>query len=289
MPDGIIHPGQHDGDLIRYLDAFRPPLQMCNESLRSVGEDIIPPLLGALQAIGLSLFVTHSLKYLARVCGKSGGEMHLAKINDPHFHPNAGRADTCVMLLARDAELVGCIGSRLIWCEETLADEMESGRFWVADPATMWSSKDRCITNSETARSISSCPVVYSGSVYLDPSVRGGIALAALCRLHLLWLAFHWRWAWLVGVVHGGLLHNHVFDIYGVEFVEQAIWLTRDDDNELHRYQLAFNRKRTSVKAWLRPEMADLSRPMGLPPRSILRTEAPKEIRGSKRPSTQKR
>ncbi len=277
MSAEIIHEGRNpteNADPVPYLDAFRPPEIVPPDTLRRVGMDIVPPLLGALSNNGISVFVTHNLGSVAKIQKDSRGGMHLAKTNDPKFHPKTSWDDTNVLVLSCDSALVGCISSRLIWCERTLAEEMESGRFWVSDPATMWTSRDRCITNSVAAKAIRGCPVVYCGSVYLDPRVRGGVTLAAMCRLHLLWLVCHWRWSWLVGVVEGGLLHHHAFDVYGVDLVEHGLWITRDDDDELHRYQLALNRRDTAMEAWLRPEMGDLARPMGRPPKTVLPREA---------------
>ena len=274
---GMLTHESEDGlgsDLASYLDAFDPLNLIPPEAVRTAGMKIIPPLLGALSDRGLSVFVTHDLNYLMSVYKNSNGRMLLIKANHPDCHPKTGPADTNVMVLARDSELVGCIASRLIWCERSLAEEMESGRFWVADPETMWTEQDRCITTSGAARTIGSCPVVYCGSVYLDPSIRGGMTLAALCRLHLLWLVCHWRWSWLVGIVEAGLLTRHAFDVYGVDLVEQGLWITRDDD-ELHRYQIALNRRETAMELWLRPEMGELTRPMGRPPKAILPREAP--------------
>lgn len=260
-------------NLALYLDAFDPTELISAESLRTVGMRIIPPLLGALSDRGLQAFVTPDLSYVESVFKNSCGRMSLVKLNDPQFHPKANRNDTSVMVLSRDSELVGCIASRLLWCERSLADEMESGRFWVADPATMWTPRDRCITNSKTAKTIGSCPIVYCGSVYLDPSIRGGQTLAAMCRLHLLWLVCHWRWSWLVGFVEAGLLGHHAFDVYGVDWVEQGIWLTRDDD-ELHHYHICLNRRETAMESWLQPEMGNLNRPMGRPPEAMVPREA---------------
>lgn len=263
-----------DNGLALYLDAFDPPPLISPDALQTAGMKIIPPLLGALSDCGISVYVTHDLNYILSVNKNTQGEMRLVQMNDPRFHPRASAADTCVMVLVRNSELVGCISSRLIWCERSLSEELESGRFFVSDPATMWSRRDRCVTNSATARTIAACPVVYCGSVYLDPSIRGGNTLAALCRLHLLWLVCHWRWSWQIGFIEAGLLRHHAFDVYGVDMVEQGVWLTLAEDEQLHHYQLAFNRRETAMESWLRPEMGDLSRPMGRPPRSIVPQEA---------------
>jgi hypothetical protein len=122
---------------------------------------------------------------------------------------------------------------------------------------------------------IHACHVVYCGSIYLDPAIRGGTTLAALMRLHLLWLVCHWRWSWLIGLVRGDLINYHAFDVYGAHTLQQALWRDHNGDGELHRYQLAVSERAICMDAWLRPEMADLKRPLGLPPRSVLAHEAP--------------
>ncbi len=282
MREAATQPDGFGSDLVSYLDSFEPPEFVSPERLRTAGAEVIPPLLAALSERGLSAFITHDLNYVASVFKNSYGSALLVPVNNPQFHPNANRADTNVLLLTRNSDLVGCIASRLIWCERTLAEEMESGRFWVSNPATMWTPQDRCVAEFHAARTIGSCPVVYSGSVYLDPSVRGGMTLAAMCRLHLLWLLCHWRWSWLVGVMESGLIH-HAFNIYGVDFIEQGLWITREDDDEMHHYHLALNRREAAMEAWLRPEMGDLGRPMGRPPRAILPREAAEQIRPNRR------
>jgi hypothetical protein len=260
--------------LVPFIDTFDPaPFVPCDR-VRVAGREVIPALLSALAENNLSVFVGHDLNIIADVCRRSGGEMRLIQSADPRFHPHVTPADSNITVLARNGELLGCVASRLIWCEDTIAAEMESGRFWVADPATMWSPDERCITNAMSA-SIRACHVVYCGSVYLDPSIRGGHTLAALIRLHLLWLVCHWRWSWLIGLVRGDLIHHHAFDIYGAHTLQQALWRDRDGDGELHRYQLAVSERALCMDAWLRPEMGELDRPLGLPPRSVMPHEAP--------------
>jgi hypothetical protein len=275
MLDEMIHdlPGRNH-ELTRYIDGFDPHGIVSLARLRTAGSEVIPPLLAALAEQRLSAYLSHDLNCVASVHECSGGGMRLVKANDPRFHPTTSTADTSVLVLVRDGAFVGCMASRLIWCEATLAEEMESGHFWVSDPATMWSSADRCIVYARSAAQICACPVVYTGSVYLDPSVRGGTTLAAMCRLHLLWLLAHWRWSWIVGLIESDRIHRYGFDIYGIELIEQGVWRTREGDNELHAYQLTLQRREVAMESWLRPEMGDLTRPMGRPPRSVLPREA---------------
>lgn len=260
--------------LVPFIDTFDPASYVSSERVRLAGREIIPAMLSALADRGLAAFAGHDLHVVDDICRRSGGDMRLIQSLDPRFHPCTTASDTNIIALVRDGDPVGCIASRLIWCEDTMAAEMDSGRFWVSDPATMWRAGERCITNAMSSN-IRACHVVFCGGIYLDPSVRGGTTLAALVRLHLLWLICHWRWSWLIGIVRGDLIQYHAFDVYGAHTLQQGLWRDRVGDGELHRYQLAVTDRGAAMDAWLRPEMADLKRPLGLPPKSILPREAP--------------
>jgi hypothetical protein len=269
-----IASGRSLSALPSYIDTFNPEGFVPADRVRLAGEEVVPPLLRALAERQLSAHVTNDLSEVVKVYRDSAGGMRLIKPNDPRFHPDASPTDTNILILKRGDLSVGCVASRLIWCENTLAEEMESGRFWVSDPFTMWFPEDRCIVNANTAKKIGACYVVLGGSVYLDPSVRGGTTLAAMLRLHRLWLLCHWRWSWLVGLLAADLISRHAFDIYGVQALELGVWRTREGDSELHRYQLGLHERGVAAKTWLRPDMGDLSRLMGRPPKSVLPSEA---------------
>lgn len=215
--------------------------------------------------------VSRDLASADKLYRASAGRMkRLIQTNDVRFHPNASPADTVVMALVRDDEPQGCIASRLIWCEESLAEEMESGRFWVMHPPSMWRDRDKCVVRANIARTIKACHVVCTGSVYLDQGVTGGYTLAAMLRLHHLWVLCHWRWSWLVAIIEGSLARRHAFDIYGMTGIDLGIWRTRPGEGgDLHRYDLLTCPRDAAMDSWLRPETADLARPMGLPSQSI--------------------
>ena len=195
----------------------------------------------------------------------------LIQPNDPRYHPHASPDDTVVLALLRDGLPQGCVASRLIWCEGTLATEMESGRFWVENPATMWTRSDRCIVRAPIAKTIRSSYVVFSGSIFLAQSVSGGNTLAAMLRLHALWLLCHWRWSWLTGIIEGALARRHLFDVYGLPSMDLGIWRTRPGEgDELHKHELSSIDRETAMESWLRPETGNLARLMGRPPMSVL-------------------
>jgi len=259
-----------------FIDEFAPDEAFPFDSVHLVGRALAPTLLRSLEPHRLRLVISRDLASVDKLYRASAGRMkRLIQTNDRRYHPNASPADTVVMALMRDNEPKGCIASRLIWCERTLAEEMESGRFWVMQPRSMWHDPDRCIVRAAIARTIKACHVVCTGSVYLAQGVTGGHILATMLRLHHLWILCHWRWSWLIAIIEGSLARRHAFDIYGMTGIDLGIWRTRPGEgSDLHRYDLLTCPRDAAMESWLRLETADLARPMGLPPASVLpRTE----------------
>jgi len=264
--------GYFGGDFVDYLDAFNPQDSLPLDLIQMAGTEIIPPLLRALQEQDLHPVISHDLDTIAKLYRASEGRMkRIIQTNDPRYHPHASRADTVVLALLRDGVPHGCVASRLIWCEQTLAAEMESGRFWVENPVTMWTRSDRCIVRAPIAKTIRACHVVFSGSIFLSQQVTGGNTLATMLRLHALWLLCHWRWSWLTGITEGALARRHLFDVYGLASMDLGIWRTRPGEgDELHKYELSSIDRETAMESWLRPETGNLARPMGRPPISLM-------------------
>jgi hypothetical protein len=264
-----------NGDFVDYLDDFNPDECMALDDIRIAGTEIIPPLLRSLEAQGLRAVMSHQLITVAKLHHASGGRMkRIIQTNDPRFQPNAAPTNTMVLALLRDGVPQGCIASRVIWCERSLKDEMESGRFWVARPATMWTGADRCIVRAMAAKSIRACNVVFTGSVYLAQEMTGGQTLAAMVRLHNIWVLCHWRWSWILAMIEGAIARRHVFDVYGLTSLDMGLWRTRPGEGEeLHKYELASCDREAAMESWLRPETGDLTQPMGRPPSSVLALE----------------
>ncbi len=261
-----------DAEFVDYLDAFNPGSFLSLEQIQMAGTQIVPPLLRALEDQGLHAVISHDLETVVKLFRASGGRMkRIIQTNDPRYQPHASPADTAVLALLRDGVPQGCVASRLIWCEQALATEMESGRFWVENPATMWTPRDRCIVRAPVAKTIRSCHVVFSGSIFLSQQVSRGNTLATMLRLHALWVLCHWRWSWLIGITEGALARKHLFDVYGLATMEMGMWRTRPGEgDELHKYEFSSIDRETAVESWLRPETGMLSRPMGRPPIAIL-------------------
>jgi hypothetical protein len=258
MPDTSIVYDQictFAGDLSNYIDAFNPNESLPFDLINLAGTNIVPALLRALEENGLRVFIGHDLSTVVKLYRASRGRMkRLIQTNDPAYHPDASVADTVVVALMQDGIPKGCVASRLLWCEGTLAEEMETGRFWVSRPST--------------------CHVVFAGSIYLAQDVTGGDTLAAMLRLHHLWVLCHWRWSWLLGIIEGALTRRHAFDVYGAVAMDLGIWRTRPSEGEeLHKYELMSCSREAAVESMLRSEMGDLARPLGRPSMSVMRRE----------------
>jgi hypothetical protein len=255
-----------DGSLTNYIDDFDPLESIPFDRVQMAGMHVIPPLIAALETRNLRPMIGHKLATVAKLHGASGGRMRrLIQTNDHRYHPSASPADTLVLALMRDGEPKGCIASRLLWCEGTLAEEMESGSFWATRPG-LWGKADKCIVTANIARTIRACHIVFTGSVWLAQDVTGGPTLAAMIRLHHLWVICHWRWTWLVGMLEGQLARRHAFDVYGGMALDFGLWRTRPgEDDELHEYELTSCERGASMERWLRPEMGDLAFPIGRP------------------------
>jgi hypothetical protein len=258
-------------DLVDYIDAFSPHAALPLEWTQMAGTKIIPPLVSALDKDGLRPGIGHDLRTVEKLYRTSGGRMkRLIQTNDPSYHPHASPDDTMVLAILRDGKPQGCVVSRLLWCERSLAEEMETGRLWVSHPS-FWTSEDRCIVRAPIAKRISACYVVFTGSIYLAQEVTGGTTLAAMLRLHYLWLVCHWRFSWLTGIIEGALARRHIFDVYGMTGLDVGLWRTRPGEgSELHKYELPTCDRETAMSSWLRPETGDLSRPLGWPPISVV-------------------
>jgi len=271
-PEAFDYSGE---GLVNYIDAFRPMPSVPLPTVRMAGTKIVPPLLRALDRHGLTPVIGHRLSTVERLYRSSNGRMRrLIQVNDPQYHPDATQADTVVLALMRNGVPQGCVASRLIWCERSLTEEMESGRFWVRHPETMWRDSDRCIVGASIARHIRACHVVFTGSIYLSQEVTGGDTLAAMLRLHHLWIVSHWCWSWWVGIIEGALARRHAFDIYGVSSMHLGLWRTRPgEDDDLHKYELTTTEREAAIDSILRPETGDLTRPLGRPPEAVMLRE----------------
>jgi hypothetical protein len=272
----IVHDfNAFSSEFVDYVDAFNPHESLPLDDVRMAGTEVIPPLLRSLEERALHAVVGFDLETVAKLYRASNGRMkRLIPTNDPHYQPNASPADTMVLALMRGNVPYGCVASRLLWCEGTLAEEMENGRLWVSHPATMWTPADRCIVRAPVAKTIRACHVAFTGSIYLSQDVTGGNTLAAMLRLHYLWLVCHWRFSWMIGIIEGALSRKHAYDVYGYSSMDMGVWRTRPGEGEeLHKYELVSSDRETAMQSWLRPDTGELSRPLGRPPIAVLPVE----------------
>jgi len=217
-----------------------------------VAAGIVPALLRKIAACGLDVLVSRDLKPLAAFHARRRDGLALSPIFDPACQPGADASNALALFLARGGELLGAVGCRLLWCEETLADELESLRLFYADPARMAPPTQTCVVTARTAREeIMACPVAVSGAGYMAEQARGGGAFKALFRLlHVLMLG--WRWSWEIALIREEQPNSLSVNAYGFRGLDPFVILGG------RRYYLASSRRREAREQLLRADVAEL-------------------------------
>ncbi len=237
--------------MIPFLDALDvshldPPSRLL------ISATIVPGLLRKIAAAGLDVLVSRSLEPLAEFhAGRSDGRS-LSPIFDPACQLDADASNALALFLTCDSKPIGAVGCRLLWCEGTLADELESLRLFYTDPATMARLGQTCVVTARMAREeIMSCAVAISGAGYMREEARGGGAFKALFRLlHVLMLG--WRWSWEVALIREEQPNRLSVNAYGFRGLDPFIILGE------RRYYLAGSRRREVREQLLRPDVAEL-------------------------------
>lgn len=216
-----------------------------------VSAGIVPALLRKVAAAGLDVLVSRRLEPLAAFHAQRRDGRALSPLFDPACQLDADPTNALALFLARAGEPVGAVGCRLLWCEGTLADELESLRLLYSDPATMAKGLS-CVVTARTAREdIMACPVAISGAGYMHEDVRGGGVFKALFRLlHVLML--RWRWSWEIALIREDQPNGLSVNAYGFRSLDPFVILGG------RRYYLAGSRRREVKAQLLRPEVAEL-------------------------------
>lgn len=258
-----------------YQELFQPPRDgrgSESEAHRMARHSLVPPLVRALERLDLEPRATHDFRHLVRFQEKRRGRMHLFQISDPRYQPAMTASDSFALFLYRAGGPVGCAALRLKWIETTLEEELTLLRLYYDDVAAMARPAERCLVSAPTARLIASCAVAVSTSLCLDRDQADGTAIRPLMRLLHLWAVVHWRWTWLVGFAGRAVARAYGHGIHGFAGAELGVWRTRPTDRPsagaelpLHEFLLLTASRRHAVETFLRPELADLSRPLVRP------------------------
>jgi hypothetical protein len=234
--------------------------------------NLVPPLVRALEHVDLEPRATHDVAHLVRFQEARKDRMHLFQIVDPAYQHVLNETNFFALFLYKGDTAVGCAGLRLKWIETTLAEELTSLRFYYDDVPRMARERERCIVTAPTARLIEACPVVVSLSVCVDHDHAKGNAVQPLMRLLHLWAAVHWRWSWLIGIAERRVSRVYTYDIYGFAGAELGLWRNRPSDGyqpdgelPLTEFMFLSAPRRHTMATFLRADVADVGRPLGLP------------------------
>lgn len=246
--------------MIPFQAAF-DPRDLDIDLAEELAREVIEPLVRALRADGVEPMLGWDLERIADLQRRHAERMvRLSPANDPRWHPGASAENTIVLILDLAGADVGCIASRLVNCEGSVASAMVDGRFWYGRNVPP---DHQCQVTAERAWQIEDRTVLYTASVFLEKSLTHSSVLAAMMRLHHVWAATHRFWSDGVGLAVPSIARRHAADVYGAS--EQGNWVFRAAPGEsMTQFSLLWS-SRKRARALLTPELGDLTRPIGLP------------------------
>lgn len=235
-----------------YISAF-DARALPRELRKRVSLEIVPPLVGSLQADGFEPMVGHDLGRLVAMHEASGGRMKLIPLSDPTCQPDADERNTVVLIIERDGRDVACAGVRLLWVENSLAEEMLP-LFFAANSTR---EPEAMIVTAPRAHEIKACHVAFSVSFFADRLETNGLVTKAMSRLLHLWALAHFRWSHLVAIAERAQARLLAWDTHGFAAIEQGVWRNG-------REYLLLHAPRQHYRAiTLTPTFTDLARPLG--------------------------
>lgn len=215
------------GGLIPYLDSFDATALPIEERLFAA-KTVLPRLLASLEGANLVPYVGHDLDIVAAIQAENGDRMKLASLLNPRFFPNENdRRHTATVVLRREGQVAATASVRLRWIERSLAEEMESLRFFYGEHHRA-ANNLHCIVTAPTARAIETCHVVYSCGFFAAKSEAATDAGRAVIRLAHLWALANWRWSWLIGRAKESIARSFTHRVYRVTASEPSIWVLPD-------------------------------------------------------------
>lgn len=236
--------------MIPFIDAL--DVSWLDEPTRlMVSTAIVPALLRKVAASGLDVMASWGLEPLAAFHATRRDGRTLSPLFDPACQLDADTSNALALFLMMDGEPVGAVGCRLLWCEGTLADELESLRLLYSNPATMAPGLSCAVTARTARENIMACPVAISGAGYMAEQARGGGVFKVLFRLlHVLMLG--WRWSWEIALIREDQPNSLSVNAYGFRGLDPFVILGD------RRYYLASSRRREAREQLLRPDVAEL-------------------------------
>lgn len=155
-----------------------------------INHDLLPSLVNPLSEMGIEVRVHYELKPFLAYKQQSGA-LTLPALSE-YADPPCSISDTRVMTAEHDGEVIGIVGARLIWCEDSLADALSRMVF----PGEYWK------IVSPIATGIKCVQVVFRSGAEIDEAWRGLGIFKRMSRLFdLLLLGSGLNWTWRAAVI----------------------------------------------------------------------------------------
>ena len=210
---------------VPFLDAFSadalPAHQQRAASMKAVR------LVAALRKAGLEPEVGHSLAEYSIYARENSQRMSLSPVFDGTYH-SGDTNDTMMLYALRGDRAVASCGARLIWLGTSLADAMESQRFWFGENGAPHGDEG-CVVTAPTARAIEHMHIAWIGAGSNFSGEKG--AILPMIRLVNLYALANWRWTTCVGIAEPEIAYvenrekpfSRAHDVYGFASAEADI------------------------------------------------------------------
>jgi hypothetical protein len=210
---------------VPFLDAFFADALPAH--LRRAASMKAVRLVAALREAGLEPEVGHSLSEYSIYAKENSQRMSLSPVFDGAYHPG-GSADTMMLYGMRGGQAVASCGARLIWLGTSLADAMESQRFWFGEDSTQRGG-EACVVTAPSARVLEHMHIAWVGAGSNFSGEKG--AILPMIRLVNLYALANWRWTTCVGIAEPEIAYvenrekpfSRAHDIYGFASAEADI------------------------------------------------------------------
>jgi hypothetical protein len=210
---------------VPFLDAFSADALPAH--LRRAASMKAVRLVAVLRDAGLEPEVGHSLAEYSRYAKDNSKRMSLSPVFDGDFHSSSS-ADTMMLYGLRGGRAVASCGARLIWLGSSLADAMESQRFWFGEEGAP-PGDEACVVTAPTARALEHIHIAWVGAGSNFSGEKG--AILPMIRLVNLYALANWHWTTSVGIAEPEIAYvenrekpfSRAHDIYGFACAEADI------------------------------------------------------------------
>lgn len=211
---------------------------------------IVPSLLRKVEEHGLEVSVERSLQALTRFHQKRTDGRQLFSV----FREECQKTDDAVLaiFLGDQGRMVGCVAARLVWCEQTLAEEFAKLSFLYGHPSLAPQGETCLVTAPSSRETIMACPLAFTGAGYMNPDYRKNGLFSILYRLLKVLMLVDWKWSWEISVINDRHELNFPADTYGFGRIEPFMY------HRGERHYLVCSRRREVWDQILREDIAEV-------------------------------